>query len=924
MAVAFRSSASVTNGTATASVVVSKPAGAAAGDQLIAFVAEVSNPSITGPAGWTLIGTVASTSTMTINAYRYLATGTDPASWTWTLGGAVPNWGWIGAYSGVDPAAPVSASGSNAFSSGGTVFQPGLAQMPRFGLGLSAVAAVRPASGTATTWTPSGTERADLSTNIGSGTDIAGEVQDTVNSTTAAANYGPTLTASQSQSSAAGWVITLNPLFTFPLRSAQVSVTVEAAFGADLTADSSTWTWTDISTRLMGDVVITRGKTDRTGTTQPTQMGMRLNNADGALTPRQPSSLWFGQWGRGTPVRAWVNLPIGRYLRAQGRVGSIAPTWPADNDEFAYVDVIVSGVLRVLGQRSTPPKSSLYRTIIADKPYGYWPCEDSSGSTVLAEASGGPQALYFGDVTLASGGPAGSSPVLSLGSASLINATFTASSSATAWSFEFYMNVPSTPGTDSTIVDWVMPASTLPHWRFTIFASGNIGLEAFTAASVRQVDSETAFTYNGVSGLNTDTIVTVTARQNGGNIEYEWIASGPVAGTGASGSIAGTIGAINNWTKPGLNHSGWKFGHVSVWDRTLDTSWGSLAFFHSQALNGYLGDTAVARVQRAAALAPVSITYRGSNSSTSAAMGPIPINTPLEGMREAELADLGILSDGFADGVAYLSGQDRYNLTTTMALDTNLGQVKVGFAPVEDDRYLVNGAAVNRSGGSSATYHDPTSPKLEGEYTAQVTLNLQDDTTLLNQASFRTSLGVVAQMRVPLLTINLRDSPELIRQWLAMDLGLRYTAINLMSQYVPGTLDQVLDYYVETLSAVTWSVQTTGSPFAPWRIFQLAATSGDTGEFVGHLDTDNSALNADITATATSIAVKTNSGPLWTTTADDFPFDINVDGERMRVTNITGSSSPQTFTVARGVDGYSAAHLANDAVSLWQPLVLGL
>jgi hypothetical protein len=157
-----------------------------------------------------------------------------------------------------------------------------------------------------------------------------------------------------------------------------------------------------------------------------------------------------------------------------------------------------------------------------------------------------------------------------------------------------------------------------------------------------------------------------------------------------------------------------------------------------------------------------------------------------------------------------------------------------------------------------------------------------------------------------------------------MDLGLRYTAINLMSQYVPGTLDQVLDYYVETLSAVTWSVQTTGSPFAPWRIFQLAATSGDTGEFVGHLDTDNSALNADITATATSIAVKTNSGPLWTTTADDFPFDINVDGERMRVTNITGSSSPQTFTVARGVDGYSAAHLANDAVSLWQPLVLGL
>jgi len=174
------------------------------------------------------------------------------------------------------------------------------------------------------------------------------------------------------------------------------------------------------------------------------------------------------------------------------------------------------------------------------------------------------------------------------------------------------------------------------------------------------------------------------------------------------------------------------------------------------------------------------------------------------------------------------------------------------------------------------------------------------------------------------MSLQLIDRPELWAAWLATTLGGRVTAANLPAQYPPGILDLIVEGYTSTWDSSSWTINLNTSPFAPWRIFQIAAASGDNSEFVGHLDTDNSALNANITATATSIAVKTNSGPLWTTTADDFPFDINVDGERMTVTNITGSSSPQTFTVTRGVDGYSAAHLTNDAVSLWQPLVLGL
>ena len=48
-------------------------------------------------------------------------------------------------------------------------------------------------------------------------------------------------------------------------------------------------------------------------------------------------------------------------------------------------------------------------------------------------------------------------------------------------------------------------------------------------------------------------------------------------------------------------------------------------------------------------------------------------------------------------------------------------------------------------------------------------------------------------------------------------------------------------------------------------------------------------------------------------------------GERMRVTNITGTSSPQSFTVTRGVDGTTAYALdGGETVELGRPIRWGL
>jgi hypothetical protein len=70
------------------------------------------------------------------------------------------------------------------------------------------------------------------------------------------------------------------------------------------------------------------------------------------------------------------------------------------------------------------------------------------------------------------------------------------------------------------------------------------------------------------------------------------------------------------------------------------------------------------------------------------------------------------------------------------------------------------------------------------------------------------------------------------------------------------------------------------------------------------------------------MTVATTQGPLWTTTADDFPLFVNADGIKVTVTNITGSSSPQTFTMT----GSTVVKQLNSGVpvSVWNPPALSV
>lgn len=102
----------------------------------------------------------------------------------------------------------------------------------------------------------------------------------------------------------------------------------ELAFGADLTADPSTWVWTEMT----GDnalprqtIAISSGRSDESAEGQPSSIQLELKNKNGWLTPRNPVSQWYPNVRRGTPLRHSVKAGS-PHLTVTGTATSLAST----------------------------------------------------------------------------------------------------------------------------------------------------------------------------------------------------------------------------------------------------------------------------------------------------------------------------------------------------------------------------------------------------------------------------------------------------------------------------------------------------------------------------------------------------------------------------------------------------------------------
>lgn len=673
---------------------------------------------------------------------------------------------------------------------------------------------------------------------------------------------------------------------------ASSEMAVEVAFGANLAADPGTWTYSEITDDVLQNpgVRITVGRGDELSQASPATCTFRVKNTLGQYTPFNPQGSNYPNVLLGVPVRVLVTLNgVDIFTRFQGQIVSWEPGWDAQG-KFAYLTVTAAGDTRRLGSGSKPLRSALERAIVAEAPLEYWPCEDGSSSTEIASGLPGHPATKINGLTFASDtGLVGSAPLLAFESGGSIVGPVTATPSASQWQWDWHYNMPGDPGAD-TVVMQINTTGTITIWQYVVLNGG-------TTYSIRGYDNTGALAINrSFATLTSDPVSGAWSHwsfyvQDGGsgtvNYAFHYYPSLGGIGLADGGSFSGTPGHPVSWgVPPSTGIAGTALGHVVLYDAYNYTQPGLPAF-------GYVGETAEDRLTRLCAEEGVTLTVTGNSNI---AMGPQHADTFMNLVRECETADVGVLLDGLAVGLTYACRNALYSQAAALTIDANSGQVPADAtpAPVFDDQKITNSVTVANRTGSSVTVEDTDGTlgtAAIGVFDSEYGVNLSADTDLVSFGSWIVHIRTAEGMRYPQVLVDFAAAPELATDWLNVTPTNRLDITNLvdqLTQHPPQDVSLLVEGWTETLNSRTWRVAVNTSPYRVWEVFKI----GDSR--LGRIQTDGSTVHQNYSTGATSIKID-SSGGLWTTGA--VSFDVEIRGWQISVTNISGASSPQTFTV---------------------------
>lgn len=611
-----------------------------------------------------------------------------------------------------------------------------------------------------------------------------------------------------------------------------------------------------------------------------------------------------------------------RRVRFIGEVSAWPSRWDVSGKDVR-VPVEAAGILRRLGQGQQALQSTLRRRIPSGTPLAYWPLEDGREATQFYSPTPRVSPLRTQGFDLAADDSlAGSNalPVVQEG-ATISGTVPPPSGSPTTWHTEFIFNLPGAgPATARTVFQW-LSNGTVRRWRLMLRTGVS---EIYGYDDDDNTVTSALVNLSGLGVFDTWSRWQLYAVQNGANVDWtvRWI---PIGGQGGSvtTSYAGTVGRISGvaGTTPSYHSdlNGLRLGHIAVFTTANTTIYNSADL-------GFAGETAGERMMRLREEETLPLVINGVAASMEQVGAQRP-DTILALLEEGAGVDGGILGERREDiALAYRDRISLYNQPVTLALDyLTAGHVAPPLEPVDDDQKVRNDVTVQRESGTAgrAVQEDgPLSvqapPDGVGVYDESVTLNLYADEQADQHAWWRLHLGTVDEARYPVLNVDLAAAPSLIDAVTDVDSGDRITIAHPPAWLPPDTIDLLAQGYTEVLGhPIDWDVQFNCTPAAPWNIWELGAAD------YNRLKSSGSTLAASATSTATALSVA-SSGLPWTTNPAALPFRIRVGGEVMTVTAITGTTSPQAFTVTRSVNGVVKAHSAGAGVQVDHPAVVAL
>lgn len=720
---------------------------------------------------------------------------------------------------------------------------------------------------------------------------------------------------------------------------ADLRLVVEIAWGSSYGPDPGRWT--DITADLAAPVTITVGRADEASDTQPASVSLLLKSPGGRYFKGPQSPNWPNV-KRGTPIRVRIILNGVSYTRFYGYAQEFTPTFD-DARVNPRAQVAAFGILRRLN-RPTMLRSAYYRSTAltaSSNPnlLAYWPCEEGSVASQIASGlPGGPNMTLSAYPAFAQNSSFPSSAALpqlvgSIWSAALPAPGAGAGSDNTLL---FMLSLPSTGEADGTVIARFYTKGTAARVDlvYTAASNGQLALRSYNAAGTQLAAvgpitlSAPHAGFNGWPVL----IAMSLAADGSGNVAHTLgfmpllsgyrfdFTSFPVGAFSANTSFlssASTGVATQVVINPGGQLAQTAIGHITYQATGAITS--LLAAAH--AFNAWTLESATDRLARVCAEQgdPIDV------APGTGMMGYQSIDTYINILRAAELVDGGVLYDGAGPGLTYVPASARQNLTATLTLDVAAGHLIGPVQPVDDDQRIVNTYTATRTGGSTATFSDTTSPlsvNTIGPYPDGKTINCSNDFMLADFAAWKVHLGTVDAYRWPTLRMRFNKSPEILLGWLNTQITSRIDVANL-AQVLPGLdprpVSLIAEGWTETIDKLEWSAGVNTTSYDPWRIAHLAADVNDFSEGVLRPESDGSTNVGRAEIGANSLIISTPSGPLWTTDPAECPIELDIGGIHVTATAISGTSSPQTFTVSP----VTMAIPDGAAVVIWNPGYLG-
>lgn len=707
----------------------------------------------------------------------------------------------------------------------------------------------------------------------------------------------------------------------------------EIAWGADLLADPDTWIWTDVTADLLQDTVISiapMGRSDNTSKSQPAACTLAVGANDSAIKyMRGPQSPNYPNVHQNVPLRVRLEFSVlSTQVLFQGEAWSFKPTWNKRGN-VARVTIKAGGKLRQLTQGAKPIRNVLTRFHLAHGAVAVWPFDDGVFADFAASATPTAQPMIVGSGSTFSTAfgrdlstlvPAADKgvvlPVPDAFGQDVFTGAVNASISNGVVHIDYWRKSTAEGDASETqqiVVDFSGGSSRLATIEVRARMS-QISPAVTQGWVVRDATTQILDTASGTPG---STIQPFGASGTGGdwhNIHVKLATSGSavVASIYIDGALADSI-TLASTTLPTQvttvhirNNTTAGFGNFDELTQVAINLTTAGAPSYTDTFNLYDGENVVTRLQRLCNEQGIVIDITGTSTAT---MGPQPIKTFVDLLRECELADLGMLGDGLGAGLYYVTRSARYSQDAIMALNaTDLADAP---QPEDDDQTLRNKYTVKRVNGSSATYEDKDGPlgtDAVGVYDSAPDgeLNLSADTTLPDIAAWLVHLGTVEGYRYPKLTLNLARIPDWAFEFATLRPGNRVTVngvSDISVEHPPGPIDVLAEGWSQQISPKRWTATLNCSAAAPWDV----AVVSDTRYRVG---SNQSTTSGAVTAGAMTMTV---TGHAWSTST---PYDVRAGGWQVTVTNVSGT----TFTI----DPAPGAIPNGSAVTMWTPVTVAL